>query len=67
MAIRFRASDGRCVSIFLTLVGVRVEAYTDRDGMTFAAYIGTEAVFPHEELQALVPGLSLDGARCPSH
>ena len=35
--------------------------------MTFAAYIGTEAVFPHEELQALVPGLSLDGARSPSH
>ena len=64
---RMDCFDGRCVSIFLTLVGVRVVAYTDRDGMTFAAYIGTEDVFPHEELQALVPGLSLDGARSPSN
>ena len=64
---RMDSFDGRCVSIFLTLVGVRVEAYRDRDGMTFAAYIGTEDVFPHEELQALVPGLSLDGARSPSN
>ena len=64
---RMDSFDGRCISIFLTLVSVRVEAYTDRDGLTFAAYIGTEDVFPHEELQALVPGLSLDGARSPSH
>ena len=63
MAIRFRASDGRCVSIFLTLVGVRVEAYTDPEGMTFAAFVGTEEVFPHAQLQPLVPGLCLDGAR----
>ena len=62
---RMDSFDGRCVAIFLTLVGVRVECCTDRDGMTFAAYIGTEDVFPHEDLQALVPGLSLDGARSP--
>jgi hypothetical protein len=39
-----------------------IEASTSRDGLTFAAYIGTEDVFPHAELQALVPGLRLDGA-----
>jgi hypothetical protein len=33
--------------------------------MTYAAYIGTEDVFPYEDLQALFPGLSLDGARSP--
>ncbi len=64
---RMDSFDGRCVSIFLTLVSVRVEAYTDRDGMTFAAYIGTEDVFPHIDLQALVPGLRLDGALRSSH
>jgi len=62
---RMDSFDGRCVSIFLTLVSVRVEAYTDRDGLTFAAYIGTEDVFPHAQLQALVPGLCLDGAHSP--
>ncbi len=62
---RMDSFDGCCVSIFLTLVGVRVEAYTDLEGMTFAAYIGREDVFPHAQLQSLVPGLCLDGAHSP--
>jgi hypothetical protein len=57
---RMDCFDGRCVRVFLTLIGVRVEAVVDRDGMTFIAYVGTEDVFHHHQLQALVPGLSLE-------
>ena len=58
---RMDSFDGRSASIFLTLVGVRIIARVDHVGMSFAAFIGNEDVFPHEQLQPLVPGLSLDG------
>ena len=64
---RMDSFDGWRVTVFLSLVSVRVEAYADRDGLTFTAYIGSEDVFPLEEMQAMVPGLSLHGARSRRH
>jgi len=59
--ITWRMDYGRSARIFLTLVGLRIVAQFGADGMAFVAYIGNEDVFPHAQLQALVPGLALDG------
>ena len=56
---RMDTFDGKTVRFFMTLVGARLEACADADGLTFTAYMGSEEVLRHEELAALVPGLSL--------
>ena len=56
---RLDAFDDQPLTIFFTLVAVRVEAFVGTSGMTFRVFIGSEDVFPEKELAALTPGLQL--------
>ena len=57
---RMDAFDDRSITIFFTLVSVRVEAVVGTSGMAFRAFIGSEDVFPETDLAAVTPGLQLD-------